>query len=321
MVEIDPLWVFYACAALAGVLAAEAAYLLLHKSKSYRKGVNRRLQVSGKETDREKVLVQLRRERGLAADGGYLLPFAAFNRLVVQSGVKVSPWRAGTVAGVLGLAAFTAALGFTGEVLESLAAAAAASLVLPLAALLYLRKRRRAKFAEQFPQAIDIIVRSLRAGHPTPIAIGVVARELPDPVGTEFGLVADEVTYGADLEGALRNMMARVGHEDLPLFVTSVAIQSSTGGNLSQILENLAGVIRERFKMRRKIKGLAAEGRASAMILNLAPFAVFTIVNIMTPDFYGEAWGHPFTKIGFAGALFWMGVGNLIMRRMINFKF
>jgi tight adherence protein B len=321
MFDIDPLWVFYGCAALAGVLAAEAVYLLLHKSKSYRKGVNRRLQVAGKETDREKVLVQLRRERGLSADGGYLLPFAAFNRLVVQSGVKVSPWRAGTIVGLLGLGAFALAISFTGELLESVAAAAAAALVLPLLALLYVRKRRRNKFAEQFPQAIDIIVRSLRAGHPTPIAIGIVARELPDPVGTEFGLVADEVTYGADLEGALRNMMARVGHEDLPLFVTSVAIQASTGGNLSQILDNLAGVIRDRFKMRRKIRGLAAEGRASAMILNLAPFAVFMIVNIMTPDFYGQAWGHPFTKIGFAGALFWMVIGNLIMRRMINFKF
>ena len=153
----------------------------------------------------------------------------------------------------------------SGDLIEAVAAALVATLALPLAILVYLRKRRRQKFGEQFPEAIDIIVRSLRAGHPVPVAIGMVARELPDPVGTEFGIVADEITYGSDLETAMRNMLYRVGQEDLPLFVTSVAIQATTGGNLSQILDNLSKVIRERFKMRRKIKGLSAEGRAGAM--------------------------------------------------------
>jgi tight adherence protein B len=111
------------------------------------------------------------------------------------------------------------------------------------------------------------------------------------------------------------------GHEDLPLFVTSVSIQATTGGNLSQILDNLSKVIRERFKMRRKIRGLAAEGRASAMILNAVPFVVFGMINWITPGFYGEAWPHPMTKIALGGALGWMFIGNLIMRRMINFKF
>ena len=148
----------------------------------------------------------------------------------------------------------------------------------------------------------------------------MVARELPDPVGSEFGLIADEITYGSDLEAAMRNMQFRVGQEDLPLFVTSIAIQASTGGNLSQILENLSRVIRERFKMRRKIKGLSAEGRASAMILNLTPLAVFMIVNLIAPEFYGSVWDRPATKIGLGCAMFWMLVGNLIMRRMINFK-
>ena len=92
----------------------------------------------------------------------------------------------------------------------------------------------------------------------------MVGRELPDPCGTEFGIVADEVTYGSDLEGAMRNLYFRVGQDDLPLFVTAVAIQGSTGGNLSEILENLSGVIRLRFKMRRKVRALASEGRASA---------------------------------------------------------
>jgi tight adherence protein B len=148
----------------------------------------------------------------------------------------------------------------------------------------------------------------------------MVARELPDPVGTEFGMVADEITYGADIETAMRAMMGRVGQEDLPLFVTSVSIQATTGGNLSQILDNLSKVIRERFKMRRKIKGLSAEGRAGAMILNIVPFAVFALVNMISPDFSGAIMHKPSTKWVLGGALGWMFVGNLIMRRMVNFK-
>ena len=319
--EIDPLYVFYAFAAIGAVLAAEALYLLLHSRNSYRSGVNRRLQISSSETNREKVLVQLRRERGLSTAGGYFLPLAAFSRLIVQSGVRIDPWRIGPMLALFAVGGAGAVYFWRGELIEAVGAALGAVLLLPLAALMFFRRRRRKAFAAQFPEAIDIIVRSLRAGHPTPVAIAMVARELPDPVGTEFGIMADEITYGSELEGALRTLMGRVGHEDLPLFVTSVSIQASTGGNLSQILDNLSKVIRERFKMRRKIRGLAAEGRASALILNITPFAVFALINGIAPDFYGETWSHPMTKIGLGGALVWMGVGNLIMRQMINFKF
>jgi tight adherence protein B len=319
--DLDPLYLFYASAAVAAVLAVEAFYLLLHNTRDHRTRVNRRLAISSKEPDREKVLVQLRRERGLSSEGGYRLPVAAFNRLVLQSGVKVKPARVAVVLTLAGCLAFAGVFAWTGELLYALAATALSVTLVPLGVLAFRRKRRLKAFGAQFPEAIDIIVRSLRAGHPTPVAIAMVARELPDPCGTEFGMVADEITYGADLEGALRNMVTRTGHEDLPLFVTSVSIQATTGGNLSQILDNLAKVIRERFKMRRKIRGLAAEGRASAMILNAVPFVVFGLINWITPGFYGEAWPHPMTKVALAGALGWMFIGNLIMRRMINFKF
>jgi tight adherence protein B len=319
--DLDPLYIFYAFAAIAAVLVAEAIYLLLHNKKSYRTSVNRRLQMSSAEPNREKVLVQLRRERGLSAEGGYLLPLAALNRLIIQSGARLDSRRVAPMLALLAAAAAGGAYVWRGELIEAVGAALAAVTLMPLAVLAFLRKRRRKAFAAQFPEAIDIIVRSLRAGHPTPVAIAMVARELPDPVGTEFGMIADEITYGSDLEGALRSMMGRVGHDDLPLFVTSVSIQASTGGNLSQILDNLSKVIRERFKMRRKIRGLAAEGRASALILNLTPFVVFALINLIAPDFYGETWSHPTTKVALGGALGWMAVGNLIMRQMINFKF
>src|SRR5262249_18890219 len=145
--------------------------------------------------------------------------------------------------------AFGAMLLFRGQWAEALLAAAFCAVPLPLLVLHMLRSRRQKAFGAQFPDALDIIVRSLRAGHPVPIAITMVARESADPIGTEFGIVADEITYGADLETAMRNLYFRIGQDDLPLFVTAVAIQGSTGGNLGEILENLSAVIRQRFKM------------------------------------------------------------------------
>jgi tight adherence protein B len=165
-----------------------------------------------------------------------------------------------------------------------------------------------------------MIVRSLRAGHPVPIAIAMVSREMKDPIGSEFGIVSDEITYGADLETAMRNLYFRVGQDDLPLFVTAVAIQGSTGGNLGEILENLSGVIRQRFKMRRKIRALAAEGRASALILSSLPIAIFLIIQFIAPEFYRSVWHQELTKLGLIAAGIWMSIGNLIMWRMVNFR-
>ena len=118
----------------------------------------------------------------------------------------------------------------------------------------------------------------------------------------------------------MRNLYFRIGQEDLPLFVTAVAIQGSTGGNLGEILENLSGVIRERFKMRRKIRALAAEGRASALILSSLPIAIFLMIQVVAPDFYASVWNEDITKTALAIAGAWMGVGNLIMFKMVNFR-
>jgi tight adherence protein B len=206
------------------------------------------------------------------------------------------------------------------DLLQAFGATLFCCTLLPLLVLKFKRGRRQKKFGAQFPDALDIIVRSLRAGHPVPIAISMVAREMADPVGGEFGIVADEITFGADLETGMRSLYFRLGQDDLPLFVTAVAIQSSTGGNLGEILENLSGVIRQRFKMRRKIRALASEGRASAMILSSLPIVMFLVIQVVTPDFYASVWHENLTKICLAAAGGWMGIGNLIMFRMVNFR-
>jgi tight adherence protein B len=320
MFNFDPIYLLYLLIGASAAMFAEGAYLLLHNKASYRKNINRRLKVIDDKADRESVLVQLRRERGLTAGGDYRLPLVNFNQLVLQSGLTIGIPRILLFAAIAMVAAFGATLMFTASLPKAIGAAGFCGFLLPLLLLKYLRSRRRKKFSAQFPDAIDIIVRSLRAGHPVPIAVSMVSREMSDPIGSEFGIVVDEVTYGAELETALRSLYFRVGTDDLPLFVTAVAIQGSTGGNLGEILENLSKVIRERFKMRRKIRALAAEGRASALILSSLPFGMFAMINMLVPEFYGAVWHESLTKLALFIAGCWMGVGNFIMYRLVNFR-
>jgi tight adherence protein B len=149
----------------------------------------------------------------------------------------------------------------------------------------------------------------------------MVAREMPDPIGTEFGVVADEVTYGSDLVTALHNMFERVGHEDLPLFVTAVSIQSSTGGNLREILDGLSTVIRERGKLRRKVRAISTEGRISAYILTAVPVLLMAGLMALMPQFYGGTWDKPLTWYLLGGSITWLLIGNAVMFKMANFRF
>src|SRR5580704_353519 len=318
--DIEPTYVVYGFAAVSAVLVAEACYLLLSSATSYRSGVNRRLSLLKGQTDRQNILVQLRRERGLSSTGDFRLPIEALNRLIMQSGLSIGIARLAIIVFVAAAIAFGTVLLMRGNIVEALGTGLCSGTLLPLFVLKILRGRRQKKFGAQFPDAIDIIVRSLRAGHPVPIAVNMVARELPDPIGTEFGIVVDEITYGADLETAMRNLFFRVGTDDLPLFVTAIAIQGSTGGNLGEILENLSAVIRQRFKMRRKVRALAAEGRASALILSSLPILMFGVVQVVAPDFYGSVWQFDLTKTILGAAICWMLVGNLAMYKMVNFK-
>jgi tight adherence protein B len=318
--DFDPIYLIWVLIGASAALMVEAVYLLCFSTASYRNQINRRLMLSKDRTDRESVLIAWRRERGLTDTGGYLLKFVALNRLVIQSGITIGLTRLLIVIGFTAVVAFAATYALRNSLLQAALAAAFSATLLPYFVLRLLRGRRQKKFSAQFPDALDTIVRSLRAGHPVPTAIAMVGRELPDPVGSEFGVVADEITYGADLETAMRNLDDRVGYEDLPLFVTAVGIQSSTGGNLGEILDNLSSVIRQRFKMRRKIRALAAEGRASALILSALPIGLFFVVQITSPEFYAAVWHENLTKVLLGGGTAWMLIGNLIMFKMVNFK-
>jgi tight adherence protein B len=317
---IDQLHLFYFLAAISAILIAEAAYLFFYNKASYRSQLNRRLRLMKNQPNREQILVQLRRERSLTAAGTYSSAFTSLNKLVLQSGLKLNVGKLAIICALIFCASFVAVWVLRNNILHAMLFALFSATLLPLMLLRIKRSKRHKAFGAQFPDSIDIIVRSLKAGHPVPVAISMVAREMPDPIGSEFGMVSDEVTYGADLETAMRNLYFRVGQDDLPLFVTAVAIQGSTGGNLSEILGNLSAIIRLRFKMRRKVKALAAEGKYSAIILSGLPIAMFAILQSMTPDFYGKVWHIDLTKIVLACAGAWMLTGNYIMWRLVNFR-
>jgi len=317
---MTPLYLIYGCAAVAGIMIAEALYLLYAGRSDRRAAINRRMKLHEKKLSQEQVLIQLRKERGVG-DRRTLFSLAGLRRLRTQSGLtKPLPQFLGITSGVafgIGLVL----LWFGSSVKIAALSVPVLCIVLPIMALKFLRKRRHKHFGLQLPEALELITRSLKAGHPVPVAIAMVAREMPDPIGTEFGVVADEVTYGSTLVHALHSMFERVGHEDLPLFVTAVSIQSSSGGNLREILDGLSGTIRDRGKLRRKVRAISTEGRISAYILTAVPVLLMAAIFGLMPGFYGKVWGEPLTWYLLGGSVFWLLLGNAMMFKMANFKF
>jgi tight adherence protein B len=203
----------------------------------------------------------------------------------------------------------------------------AVALAVPTAAALFYlfllraRARRIARFGEQLPDALDVIVRGLRAGHPFRVALALVAREMPDPVGSEFGIVADEIMFGLEQSVAVDNLVPRVGHDDLSFFSTAVNIQQQTGGNLAEILSRLSRMLRSRSKLRLKIRALSSEGRLSAIALSLTPFILFVIISLLAPDYFVSVKDHPITIPAVILGALMLFVGNVMLYRMVNFKF
>jgi tight adherence protein B len=213
--------------------------------------------------------------------------------------------------------------GFTitaGVLLLVLVIAFALTVGVPLMAISRTAQKRRKRMEEQFPLAIDIFTRSLRAGHPIASAISLVTEEMEDPIGSEFGLVSDEVAYGADLNDALLGMADRWALEDMKMFVVCVSVQSETGGNLAEILENLSSVIRDRASMYLKVRALSSEGRMSAWMLTALPVLTLLSMFAVNPGFYFDVAQDPIFIGGFTTLLVLYGVGVLVIRKIIDLK-
>jgi tight adherence protein B len=148
-----------------------------------------------------------------------------------------------------------------------------------------------------------------------------VAREMPDPVGTEFGMFADEISFGLDVRSALENLYRRVGQDDLLFLTISISIQNQTGGNIGEILARLSRLMRRRTTMRLKVRALSAEGRASGIFLSAFPFALLLLINFVAPRYYDGVRGSAILEPAIVVGLFLVIAGNIIMYRMVNFKY
>lgn len=314
------LYFIYVLAGASVILAVESFYVSYSARRVKLNVINRRLKRLGEEGPAEQTLQGLLRERGLTTTGDYLFRMVGLNRLYTQSGFTGNPILFATTFLLAGLViGLLLTLLVNLSVIIGFLAFFVVGLVLPLLVLRRARNKRILNFAKQLPDALDMIVRSLRAGHPATVAIGLVAREMPDPLGTEFGIVSDEITFGLSLEQAVRKLSERVGFEGLHLLSVSLSIQSKTGGNLTEILANLSTVLRERQKLKMKIKALSAEGRISAWIISMFPLVMFLILLITAPSYYGNVWHNPLIFPAFTVFGGWALLGDFIMYRMVNF--
>lgn len=191
---------------------------------------------------------------------------------------------------------------------------------MPFLYLISLRQKRMEKFQEQLPDALDLMARALRAGHAFSGGMKMVAEEFDDPLGTEFRKTIDEINFGVGVDLAMKNLVLRVDCPDLQFFVVSVIIQRETGGNLAEILEKIALLVRERFKLYGKIRSLAAEGKLSAVILLALPPVMAMYFVVVQPEYVGLLISDPIGIAMIVGALIMMALGTYVMKRMIEIK-
>lgn len=300
--------------------------------RAERATINRRLSLMQAGYDQEAVAGALLKNAppALSPEASYVeRAWVSFVRMVMMSGIQVQSRSFAFWMGISFCALVVLIIGFAwvlkfaitaGVVMLVVVVALAIAVGLPLMFVSRKAQKHRQRMEEQFPLALDIFTRSLRAGHPIASAIVLVTEEMSDPIGSEFGLVADEVAYGADLTDALLSMAERWDLDDMRMFVVSVSVQSETGGNLAEILQNLSGVIRARASMYMKVRALSSEGRMSAVMLTALPILTLVGLFAVNPAFYLDVASDPIFVIGFPALLLLYALGVIIIRRMVDLK-
>jgi len=244
---------------------------------------------------------------------------ARLARVIEQSGRSTPVYRllalSGALAGVGALAAWTVTRA-TGWTLML----AIASSALPLLKVLRDRARRMARFEEQLPDALDVVKRALKAGHPFSQALNLVVEDMEDPIRKEFDLLFSEINYGGDMRNALLGLLERVPSVSVMALVTAVLVQRETGGNLAETFERITGVIRGRFKLYRRVRTLSAEGRLSAWILALVPVTLFVVISVTSPGYLPVMLHDPLGKNLVAAAVVLAIVGVLWIRRILRIQ-
>ncbi len=275
---------------VAVVVIVNGIYLIVFgKSISLNSRVSRRLTLLEKNANREQVLEQLRKEMNQHLNARNIPLYSMLAKKAQRANIAFSPQALIGIMALLSVFAFLMLTVFTG-------AALGLRIVLGIAmgvGGVYVWVNRTAQkrislLEEQLPDSIELMVRSLRVGHPFSTAIGIVAKEIPDPLGSEFGVISDEAAYGRDVSESLKAFAERMDSQDLRFLAVAVSIQQQSGGNLAEILEGLSKVVRARFKLFRRVRAITAEAKWSGMFLSGFPILALIMINVIQPDYYDE---------------------------------
>jgi tight adherence protein B len=316
-------YVFGTLIFVAVVLAIEGGFIAWNANRGPEAArITRRLRAMSAKGQSEQA--SMIRQRKLSASPQVLalleqLQFSiSLDNYLSQSGLR---WTVGYLMGL------TLAMAFGGMLLAAfLAPGWTGTLVgasLGLLPLLYVRRaraQRLLKFEAQLPDALDMMGRALRAGHAFPTALKMVGEEMSAPLCEEFKIAFDEVNFGISMQDALMSLSARVPLTDLRFFVIAVVIQRETGGNLAELLANISGIMRDRIKLFAQVRVLSAEGKLSAWILSLLPFAAALMIQLTNPSFLEVLYTDPTGRMMIGGALFMMLLGIMVMRNIINIR-
>jgi tight adherence protein B len=240
---------------------------------------------------------------------------------ITQAGLTWSKRRFFITGGVLGFVAFIVTFAIDAGLLAAFGLAFAAGCGGPLWLLKFLKKRREAKFLAAFPDAVDTIVRGIKAGLPLLDSLRIITTDAPEPLKSEFRAIVETQTIGIPIGEACAKLYERIPLPEANFFGIVIAIQQKAGGNLSEALGNLSKVLRERKKMKAKIQAMSMEAKASASIIAALPLAVMMLVYITSPQYIELLWTHPTGRMMMAASALWMGTGVMVMRKMINFDF
>ena len=313
--------IIYAAVFITTIIVVDLLIRTLFRGQKKKTEVNYRLELLKRNVDQEGSYIELLKKRRLNRDETILFSNTWFSKIYTQSGLKFDLIR--TI--FYPLAALLVIWAASGLVISNQAFRIGLSVlvtpVILLMIVMFIRTRRITKFVGQLANALDIMVRSLDAGHPLPRSLVLVANEMPDPLGSEFGILSDELTYGIELEDGMVNMIHRVGAEELKLLTISMSVQRGTGGGLSEILENLSKVVRDRTMMKAKIKAISAEGRIAALIMAVFPFILYVMISSLAPNYFDALWESGYGSIVITICAVLITIGSIILYRLVKFDF
>ncbi len=304
------------------IVLVEGVYLVAFgKSISLNSRVNRRLEMLDKGTGREQVLEQLRKEMRQHMSARSIPLYSLLADRAQKAAIAFTPRQ--LIMLMVGVSCL-AFLGLTIGTEAPVALRLIASVGIGTGGIYFWvnkkAKKRMSMIEEQLPDAVELMVRSLRVGHPFSSAITIVSKEIEDPLATEFGIIFDQVSYGDELTDAFNEFAERVEIEDVSYLAASIGIQHGTGGDLAEVIDILSRVIRARIALRRKVHSISAEGRLTAWFLSALPVIMFVFTMGVSPDYYGGVMDHPWF-MPMAGIVIGFTVLNaVILRKLVNFK-